>query len=239
MIIYRNINPLTLPIQMKSLLTSLFLLLVIATSAWAQKYEPNTKWPYVYEDFTDATIYFDDNKKSTAKCNIHLVGSTLHYISAEGRVLENTDNRINRVEIGSDLYFPINGKLMQCTFIHGVNMVLKSLRPNLAALRQNGGAYGATTNSAATRELSSLEFAGVNQPEHGRMLQEKKDGVFIPVITEYFLCVDGKVIEADKKPVEQYIGSNRAADWKNFMKSGKIKWKNPDDLAKVLEFIIE
>ena len=40
-----------------------FALLATVISASAQKYEPNTKWPYVYPDFLQGTIYFQDNQK--------------------------------------------------------------------------------------------------------------------------------------------------------------------------------
>ena len=42
-------------------LLSVIVLLGVAVMAHAQKFEPNTKWPYVYEHFTPGTIYFEGN----------------------------------------------------------------------------------------------------------------------------------------------------------------------------------
>jgi hypothetical protein len=51
---------------MKKLLS--VLVMAFATLiANAQSYEPNTKWPYIYENFTDGTIFFDGNKKKECK----------------------------------------------------------------------------------------------------------------------------------------------------------------------------
>ena len=68
------------------------------------KYKPNTKWPYIYENFTDGTIYFDSNQKTKAQLNIHLWGNKLHYISSAQKILEAETSGIIRVEIGGDAY---------------------------------------------------------------------------------------------------------------------------------------
>ena len=57
----------------------LLLLVTTALTVSAQKYSPNTKWPYVYENFTEGTIFFEGNKKTKAQLNIHLLGNKLHY----------------------------------------------------------------------------------------------------------------------------------------------------------------
>ena len=67
----------------------LFLIVLSTAMAMsAQKYKPNTKWPYLYADFTDGTIYFDSNQKTQAQLNIHLMGNKLHYVSSDQKILE-------------------------------------------------------------------------------------------------------------------------------------------------------
>ena len=67
-------------------LLSVIVLLGFTVMAHAQKFEPNTKWPYVYEHFTPGTIYFEGNEKSSADMNIHLWGNVLHYVKADGKI---------------------------------------------------------------------------------------------------------------------------------------------------------
>ena len=48
----------------------------------ASAYTPNTKWPYVYENFSEGTLYRGKDY-SVAQFNIHYMGNVLHYISPE------------------------------------------------------------------------------------------------------------------------------------------------------------
>ena len=55
----------------------LFVMLNTILTANAQNYEPNTKWPYIYENFTDGAVFFEGNKKTQMQLNIHLWGNKL------------------------------------------------------------------------------------------------------------------------------------------------------------------
>ena len=83
-----------------------FALLTVAMGAGAQKFEPNTKWPYLYEDFQQGTIFFQDNQKnSSTELNVHLLGNVLHYLGKDGKIYQSDDKNVMRVEIGSDAYW--------------------------------------------------------------------------------------------------------------------------------------
>lgn len=215
----------------------MLLMLVQCVIGFADGFEPNTKWPYIYEEFTDGTIYFANQTKSQAKFNIHLWGNVLHYVNTDGKIYESKEKNVARIEIGGDAYLPIEGKLVQIIANKGNNLVVKFVKGNFNALNQGNGAYGATTNSAATKSLSSLDLGGLNCPELGKMLQEKNDGAYIPLMTEYFFYIDGKRINADKKGVEDFIGADRKQELKDFIKANKIKWKNEDSLKLLLDFV--
>ena len=86
--------------------------MLLAVMAMAQ-YEPNTKWPYLYSDFTEGTAYSSDNTKSALQMNVHLAGNVLHYIGKDGKIYRAADNKISRVEIGEDVYIFVNHRLMQ------------------------------------------------------------------------------------------------------------------------------
>lgn len=219
----------------KSILT--LLALVCCAMGFADKFEPNTKWPYLYEDFTDGTIFFANDTKTQAKLNIHLLGNVLHYVSADGKIYESNEKKLARIEIGGDAFLPIEGRLVQVIAVKNNNLVAKFVKANFDAINQGNGAYGATTSSAATRSLSSLDLGGLNNPELGKMLQEKTEGAFIPLVTEYFFYIDGKRVAADRKAVEELIGDDRKIELKDFIKANKVKWKNEESLKLVLDFI--
>lgn len=219
---------------MKRLL-SLIAAALVCIAAAAADYVPNTKWPYVYENFAQGTVYSADRQKSGGMLNIHLSGNVLHYIDKDGRVRSADNRSITRVEIGQDAYIVVDGRLMQVLSTHGDNVLLKLERADFGALQgESGGAYGASLNSSSSRQLTSIDLGGLNTPEHGTMLQEKNDGREIPVKTEYYFAIGGKCIEATKSEVQKLAGESRKAELAKFLKEKKLKWKNPDSLALLL-----
>lgn len=216
--------------------------LLLTLSASAQKYEPNTKWPYLYEDFTPGTIYFESNEKSAADLNIHLWGNVLHYIKPDGKIYQTDESKVVRVEIGTDAYIFSDHKLVKIVATEGTNLLVKLTRGDFDAMRSSGGgAYGSSLNSSASRDLSSLglDLGGLNNPELGLMLQEKHEGRTIPLVEQYLFIVGGQQIEATKKAVEKQMGEAREAELSKFLKDNKIKWKREDSLQKVLKFLSE
>ena len=215
----------------------LFLVLMATLGTFAQ-YQPNTKWPYIYDDFTEGTIYSSDNKKSTYKFNVHLSGNVLHYIGNDGRIYKADDRNVVRVEIGQDAYLFVNHQLMQLIANKGDNVLLKLVRADFERMvSDGGGAYGSSLSSSATNKLSSLDLGGLNVPEHGKMLQEKRDGAEIPVNNVYFIIYNGKQFEATKGNIANAAGEARSAELKAFVKKNKIKWKDERSLGLILNFL--
>lgn len=206
----------------------------------AQKYEPNTKWPYLYEDFIPGTIFFEGNQKSTADMNIHLWGNVLHYVKADGKIYQSDEKNVIRVEIGSDAYIYVDHQLKRIVANEGTNLLVKLTKGDFDAMRSSGGgAYGSSLNSSSARDLSSLGFdlGGLDQPELGLMLQEKKEGRTIPLVEQYSFIIGDQQIEATKKGVEKFVGDTRADALKQFLKENKIKWKSEESLQQLLTFL--
>ena len=202
------------------------------------QYEPNTRWPYIYENFTEGTAYSSDNTKSTLQMNIHLAGNVLNYIGKDDKIYRAEDNKITRVEIGGDAYLFINHQLMQLIGSHGNNVLLKLQDADFSRMQSAGvGAYGSDANTLATSQKSSLDLGGLNTPELAKMLLEKEDGAIIPLVTRYYFIIGDKRIEASKGAVEKLIGEAREKDFKAFVKTNKIKWKNEESLMKILEYL--
>lgn len=215
----------------------LFVMLNTILTANAQNYEPNTKWPYIYENFTDGAVFFEGNKKTQMQLNIHLWGNKLHYLADDNRILEAKDKGIVRVEIGNDAYIYSDNQLVKILDVDQNNLVVELTKADFDALFTGTGAYGSSLNSSAARDLSSLDLGGIDNPELGRLLQERNDGRELSLKRLYFFIIDGKQIEANKKEVESLLNDNGKKEWKAFQKQNKIKWKNEDSLTKVLSFI--
>lgn len=219
------------------LFLSIFSLLSLSVSA--QNYAPNTKWPYLYENFQKGVIYLEGNKKSEAELNVHLLGNVLHYTKPNGRIYHSDDKNVIRVEIGSDAYIFLNRQLMQIIANEGTNLLLKLKKADFDAMESGSGAYGASLNSSAVRDLSSLDLGGLNNPELGKMLQEKKEGREIPIVEHYYFIINETCIDANKRDVEKFVGAERIGELKKFLKENKIKWKNSESLAQLLKFLVQ
>lgn len=213
------------------------LLLWLPLSVAAQRYVPNTKWPYIYENFQKGVIYVEGNQKGAMELNVHLLGNVLHYIKPDGRIYQSDEKNVIRVEIGSDVYIFSDRLLMKIVAQEGTNLLLKHVKADFDAMESGSGAYGASLNSSAAHDLSSLDLGGLNNPELGKMLQEKRDGREIPVSEHYYFIVNDVRINANKKDVEKFVGEGRAAELKKFLKENKIKWKNAESLAQLLKFL--
>lgn len=200
------------------------------------QFHPNTRWPYLYENFTKGTIYFSGNQKSEATLNIHLWGNILHYITQDGKIFESSDKDVVRVEIGNDAYLFGDHKLMKVIGQKEQNLVLKLTRGDFDSMFSGTGAYGASLSTSATRDLSSLDLGGLDKPELGKMLEERNEGREIPLLTDYYFIINNQVIDANKKAVEEIIGTSNREAWKEFLKKNKIKWKKEDSLINILNF---
>ena len=56
-------------------------LLGVITSLGLRAGEPTTMWPYLFDDFMEASIYSKSGNKGEAKVNIHLLRNDLHYLN--------------------------------------------------------------------------------------------------------------------------------------------------------------
>lgn len=224
---------------MKRFILSCIVCIASAASLMAQKYEPNTEWPYIYENFTDGKIYLAGNATSSAKLNIHLWGNVLHYVDGEGRIRSYDNERdILRAEIGTDAYLLVDGKWMQLLHQNGKNLLLRLRRGKFDDLTSGStGAYGASLSSSGKTLLSSLDLGGMDQPELGRLLQRRYDGRTISLATEYVYVVNDQVVNATKKDVTAFVADDRQAELKSFLKTAKTKWKNEESLAALLDFL--
>lgn len=212
----------------------ILILLLNSLSVMAQ-FKPSTKWPYLYENFLQGKVYCGDKVNSDLSLNIHLWGNVLHYISADGKILESTYRNISRVEILDDVYLIADGKLMKLVASKGNNVLLLYTKGDFDSMRSGSGAYGASLNSSATMELSSLDLGGMDKPALAKLQQEKNDGRVIPLTKEYYFIIDNKMVGASKKEMNDNYAS--VSGWKNFLKENKIKWKKEESLIKVLEFL--
>lgn len=219
---------------MKKHLFILAILFFCLTTINAQ-FKANTHWPYLYEDFTEGIIYFQGNKELKSKLNVHLLESALHYLK-DGNIYQADTRDIIGAEIGNNKFICEDGKLMTIISEVKTNKLLKLTVGDFESLLSSKGAYGASSNTQALKDLTSLEIRGLNDPAHGYMLQEKNEGRIVPLKESYYLLLDKKLIPATKRDIEKNLADSEKNSWKVFLKENKIKWKDEQKLALLLNY---
>lgn len=203
----------------------------------AKGFEPNTRWPYVFENFTQGKVYFKNNTKMDAQLNIHLWGNKLHYVGKDGCIMECTDKDIVRIEIGNSAFIYVSGEVMKIEKEDSTKLLLSLVKADFKPFLEGTGAYGASLNSAAVTDLNSLDLGGLDNPELGRLEMNKHNGKSIYTSVEYYFLLGGRAIKATKSAVTDYVGSERKEQLKSFLKENKINWKSPERLALLLHFL--
>lgn len=227
-------------ITAKDMKRQLFIALALILSLCklsAQDYQPTTTWPYLYSDFTSGELQKYGGTATEGVYNVHLAKGSLHFVQ-DGIIHEALSSEVFSVRIGKDYYASVGGTIMKVLARSDNGFIAEESLADYAALNNTGGAYGSSSNSISTQALSSLEGIGGNRTNmnHMELKNSKEDGETLPVITKTYLVLPGMVIFAAKRDVNEVEGVDKKA-MAAFLKENKIKWKNPQDLLKVLDYI--
>ena len=217
---------------MKKIVTILILVFT-ASYTWAQ--DCTTLWPYVYPEFKQGTLIMQGNKQLESKFNIHVQESKLHYID-NGIIKEAQCDNILLVKIGDDLYMNVDGKVMKVIGSEARGFIATLILGDFDKLNNSAGAYGSSSSSSATTKLASIEIGGKTIVNLMELMQNKENGITIPIKYSYYLVTKGKVIKATKKDIKSQLNSAENEEFKKFLSEHKIKWGDPNSMLTLLDF---
>lgn len=215
----------------------------MAVAAYAQKdYTPTTSWPYLFPDFVEGQLEVGP-RQTKALVNIHLNLGALHYVE-NGRIKESSTLGISSLTVGEDKFRNVGGKMMKVLAETGGGYIVEETRANYTAVVRKDGAYGTTgLNSTTTKSFLYNENAlnGYNgylmTDVYADLLAMKDNSETLPVQKNRYIVIGLDQIPADKKNVSSLDGLDKKA-FKAFLKTEKIKWDDPQDLVKVLDYIV-
>ena len=219
---------------MKRILTILLLLLGISCQAQIH----TTNWPYLYNEFMDGTIIMESGKKSYFKMNIHLSKGRLHYIEG-GIVKEANSAGIASIIIGEDEFSILNNNVMKVMAKTGNGYVAGHITLDLRSIAEPAGAYGTSTTSAAKQKFSSIDIADNIGMRYVELRQGKEGGESLDTECSYYIVCNGKIYPAKKKEIENSLDKEQKDKFKAFIKQNRIKWRDPDKLVLLIDFINE
>lgn len=209
----------------------------IGFSLYAQ--HPTSTWPYIYDEFTPGSFTSTSGVKNEGQYNVCLGDGSLHFIDGEF-VKSFPASGVLFVKIGSDEYINVGGSLLKVLAKSDKSVVVEENTIDYATLNSSGGAYGSTSTTLGTSQLSSIEGIGGSNSNsslnHIDLKNQKENGESLPLICKRYIVVKGNKVFAAKKDVLSF-----AADAKDelatFIKNNKIKWKDNSSLLLVGDYL--
>lgn len=210
-------------------------LAIFATIAlWAQDY--STAWPYLYPEFTEGSVLLKDGTKLVYPLNVHILHARLHFVD-KGVIKEAVPDDIVLVKIGEDQFMNVEGSVMKVVASNDKGFVAALQLGDFEKLRETGGAYGSSTTSSATRKLTSIDVAGKVNQNHMELWESRHGGELVDLITTYYIVTPNVIAEATQKGVRDKLDGAQKEEFKKWLKQHKIKWKNPESLLTLTEFL--
>ncbi|MBO5814758.1 MAG: hypothetical protein J6R30_01430 [Bacteroidales bacterium] len=211
----------------------------MAVTALAQNVSPTVNWPYMYPDFLEGEIEKIGGLVEKGRYNIHLNIGTLHYLK-DGTIEEHPTVGIKSMTIGDDVYRNVGGKMLKVLAqTEGGFVVLETLA-NFTGIISRDGAYGgavANRDKTFSHQENNGSFNGyLITDSYKDLIAIKDDSDKVPVTQKTFIVIGIQMIFANKSTVIDMTGVDKKA-FSAFLKANDIKWKEPEDLVKIIDFI--
>ena len=212
--------------------------ILIWSTFGASAQTPTTTYPYLYDTFTDGTVVMTDGNKEAKKMNVHLRAGRLHYID-NGIIKEAYLTDVAAVEIGGDVYVPVYTSVMKVVAKNDNGCVVEEQLGDFEAAISGSGAYGVSASSSATMKLTSVQSDSQVNQNYMNILNEKNEGMNLSIQSTYYLVTPKYKIKATRADIEAALPQDRAALLKGYIKEHKIKWRSPQALLPMVDFLAE
>ena len=213
----------------------------------AQRYEPRTTWPFIYEEFAEGNIRFLDGKVLTYdKLNISVINGHVMYVdSSKDQIMQADMMKVSLVKIGEDTYLNVQGRLYKVLNQTENGVVLAKSEINEYKLGKTEIGYGVSSATASSQGASAFALEssfsnsvismGYNSLSTG---ESKLSGEVLPVDEILYLWVGNYLVKATKKDVSDLSAVDKS-EFNSFLKGNKVKWNDPQSLVPVIDFLAE
>ena len=222
---------------MKNSLLSLIFALLFGLSLSA--FEPLTTWPYIYENFIPGRIKtYQGTDIEYDKLNINVISGKAHYVD-NGVIMEADANSIALLVMGGDSYVCIGGRMVKVlrNASHGAVALSRSVdvdTMNKADIGYGKSSLASTQNVSVSALSTEMDFS-INK-SLDEVDRSKESGDRLAMKDVVGICYKGQFIPASLTDILGIPGIDKDKV-KQFLKNEKIKFKNIDDLAKLLDFL--
>ena len=210
-----------------------------AAVAVAQNVSPTVNWPYLYPDFVEGEMEKMGGQIEKGRYNIHLNVGALHYLN-DGTIKEHPTVGVKSMTIGDDVYRNVGGKMLKVLAQTEGGFVVMETLANFTGIISRDGAYGgavANRDKTFSHQENNGSFNGYLVTDNYKdLIAIKDDSDKVPVTRKIFIVIGHQMIFANKSTVIDMTGVDKKA-FSAFLKSNDIKWKDPEDLVKVIDYI--
>ena len=226
---------------MKKILLLTFVLSFMTIPLFAQKYEPRDTWPFVYENFTDGSLYSSTGDVLlSARMNVSVLNQKLYYLKGE-TVMEADMVRLYAAKISSgpaeDLYVNVGAKMYRVLAESDGGAALQADILDVERYNKASIGYGVTSYTASTQNVSGLAMESAAGVNINQAQASKEGGDPLPVLEKkYILYGRGRIVPALKREVMDIPDLDKQAA-KVFFKENKIKWNQAASLTQVADFL--
>lgn len=223
---------------MKRLLLICIAALSVAVAV-AQNVSPTVNWPYMYPDFVEGEMEKMGGQIEKGRYNIHLNVGALHYLN-DGTIKEHPTVGVKSMTIGDDVYRNVGGKMLKVLAQTEGGFVVMETLANFTGIISRDGAYGgavANRDKTFSHQENNGSFNGYLVTDNYKdLIAIKDDSDKVPVTRKIFIVIGHQMIFANKSTVIDMTGVDKKA-FSAFLKSNDIKWKDPEDLVKIIDYI--
>ncbi len=222
---------------MKKLLF-LFVAAFMAVAASAQDEMPTVNWPYLYPDFVQGELMQIGGGTSKGLYNIHLGQGALHLVE-NGQIGEISVQKVMKVTMGEDVFRNVGGKMYKVLAEGKEGYVVMETLADYSAIVRDDGAYGGSLSNAAkgfSYDENYGNYSYLVTNNYSDLLSIKNESEELPVTKNTYLVIDNQLHQANKKSVLAIDGVDKKA-FAEFLKANDIKWKEPEDLVKIIDFV--
>lgn len=221
---------------MKRIVYFAAMLFLSAAGAFAQS--PTTTYPYLYDTFINGTVVMDDGSKEARQMNVHLREGRLHYID-NGIIKEAYLTDVAAVEIGNDVFLPVFTSVMKVVAKNDNGCVVMQQLGDFEGAIDGTGAYGVSASASATMKLTSIQTDSQINQNYMNILNEKSNGMDLDIETELYIVTPKYKVKANRKDIEEVLPAEKASALKSYIKEHKVKWKDPQGLLPMVDFLAE
>ena len=216
-------------------------ILLSFSGAKGQNYEPKDTWPYLVSDFTVGEIHMaNGGVVSSKEMNINVIDGKLHYL--ENNVIMVAEMlQVTGASFGGREFVNVLGRMMEVKSSDDKGLVLNDVQVDKDKMAKTDIGYGISSATASSQNVTSLlgdsSTALVNM-DFSQAISRRASGTALPLMEQLYLKIQSDILPASKKDVLSLSFVDKsAAD--AFFKANKTKWKSPEMLLKVADFIYD